>query len=146
MSVVFLGLLLGVAGAAAAMVALRYIRKQMASRHWPTATGTVSSSTVSKRRGPGLPYRVRLDYRYEVGGVAYGGERTMYSASSSHGHRAADAQPEGSLIVVHHHPMRPDLSVIKPGWSGMHVLSLVMGLALVAAGNVINVMAAMQDV
>ena len=146
MGIVFLGFLLGIVGAAGVMVSLRYIWKQMASRHWPTATGTVSSSVVARRRGPGLPYKVRLDYRYEVGGVAYGGKRTMYSSSSSHGHSAADAQPEGRQVVVHHHPVRPELSVIKPGWSGLHVLSLMTGLALAAVGNIINVMSATQGV
>ena len=130
-----------------AVMSLRDFRMGRASRGWPTVPCEVLSSSVNVP-DPGVEpnpvyYSIQIEYRYEVAGRAYVGDR--YGLTSSLRRRQADevvaSLSPGTRTTCYVDPHDPTKALMVPGGSGaiaglwIAIVLLFLGLpALALAG------------
>ena len=123
----------------------RLIPGALRSRHWPKAPGFVERRErpsfwfgLLTDDGPRLVFR----YTYEVDGTTHSGRRVFFGDDLVRTVRddTTETYPAGSTVTVHHHPSKPWVSVLEPGWHREITVPLVLGvvflvLGIVAAGT-----------
>lgn len=115
------------------------IRSGARSADWPAVQGEVLRSSVTRSggsRSSGSRSSLVFDYRYEVGGTVYEGDRVSFTAIQLR--RIPNAYPVGDTVAVYHDPADPNASVLEPGVAmGAAIVSLVPFLLFSAVGFVL---------
>ncbi len=115
----------------------------LASSNWPTVEGVVVSSGVERgSSGTGTSrstsYHAKVDYTYEVDGVAYQAERVSFkdaiSKSRGHAEEISNSYKVGQAVVVAYDAEDPGNAVLEPGLSPASFIYLAFGLALLGLG------------
>lgn len=129
----------------------RLIRKAQASAEWPTANGTIKSSTVDvererERDSEGdihyeTKYIPNIVYQYQVEGMDYIGERVSFGGTSSsnqaRAYKLTHQYPEGAEVTVYFNPEDPHDAVLQPGTTWTTYVVLVMGVVFTLTGALI---------
>ncbi|MGD1086190.1 MAG: DUF3592 domain-containing protein [Verrucomicrobiota bacterium] len=105
----------------------RGIFKQLESRHYPSATGTVTHSEVTTHHGSkgGTSYKANINYRFDVAGKAFTGSRLRFNPSfsdSASANSLVAAHRLGSTVQVFYNPNDPQDSLLFPGVNGSDFL------------------------
>jgi hypothetical protein len=82
---------------------------------WPTLQATVEQVLVRSYPGrAGTIYRAEINYSYRVNGDYYAGHYTgdLFS-SEAEVDDLVEHFPKGTIVQVHVHPRKPELSVLK---------------------------------
>jgi hypothetical protein len=104
----------------------------LASRDWPKTQGIVVNSSVEEwfsARG-GYSYTLVANYRYDVGGKRYAGNRVRLVNQRQPGDQQQGLQelakvaPAGKSCVVYYDPANPTKSCLLPGTSSFHIVFL----------------------
>lgn len=108
------------------------IYKQLESRHFPAATGTIISSEVTTHHTSkgGTSYNAAVTYRFTVDGKYFEGSRIRFGmtvSSRSYATSIVNAHPSGSTVQIFYNPANPQESVLSPGLEG---LDLVLAMFL----------------
>lgn len=128
------GLFLLAIGIVLAGIGVVVARRDSDSRGWPTVEGTVQrTSVVAKRHGVAS---VETEVAYRVRGEAYTRVETVVGDVSLRSSReeAIRRLPPGQVVVVHHDPIRPQVSRVRTGIGQPAVLYLALGLVTAAIG------------
>lgn len=123
---------------------LQAVKKARASESWPTAAGTVRSSTVretvSRSKGSTRrSYSANITYGYEVAGTAFAGDKVSFGGSPSHNfsgqaQAVCDRYPTGKAVTVRYNPEKPAEGVLEsttPSKSMPIIFTVVIGLITV---------------
>jgi hypothetical protein len=99
------------------------IYKQYESQHYPSVTGTITHSEVQSHRTSkgGTSYDAVINYRYEIGGQTFEGNKLRFGikvSSSANAYAAVSAHPPGSTAQVFYNPANPQESLLSPGVNG----------------------------
>jgi hypothetical protein len=113
----------------------------LASSAWPSTSGTVIVSDVqanSAAKG-GEFYRVRVEYRYEVGGNEFVGNCLFFGdwvevPMSFMARRYTDRYRQGSKITVFYDPRKPWNAVVEPGVHGLILYGCLGGFVFALFG------------
>jgi hypothetical protein len=137
-------------------IAMSDYLKATASKNWPTANATITTSTIEetmtvvKFRGMKPFYKPIIRYTYSVDGTSYDGDRiaTLYpdgSIQQSWASGIVSQYPLNATVPVYYDPNRHDYAVLEPGLSSdnifVFVLSsvfLVLGLVLTIASSIVR--------
>ncbi|HEY2329635.1 MAG TPA: DUF3592 domain-containing protein [Verrucomicrobiae bacterium] len=97
--------------------------KQYESGHYPSVTGTITHSEIKTHHSSkgGTSYSAAMEYRYEVGGQKFTGEKVRFGmavSSSANATATVNAHPVGSATEVFYNPGDPQEAVLSPGVSG----------------------------
>lgn len=111
-----------------------------ASAAWPTVTGTVTHSEVTRHTSTSkgrtrTSYNARIEFDYEIDGVRHHGNRRTYrvtSASQSGAQEAVDRYPVGSTVIVSYDPNDRTRAVLEPGWDWSNAIPVGVGLFAIA--------------
>lgn len=135
------GLFLVVTAGFVAYSSWQGLQEAMASSHWPSVPGRITSSGTVILTGRHGSEGADIHYTYAVGAKRFNGSRLEvvdYSANTSHATDAVAEFQEGRDVPVYYDPARPERSVLRPGatWFAytLPVLAVVMvlfGIALV---------------
>lgn len=141
------GLIVLAAGAAGTYLFGRPLVRTWISRRWPHAEGTVTRTTVDEiapRQAGGRPtYKLRISYRYAVGGKSYDGDRFSFAndspASRMNQFIVAERKnyPNGKRLDVRYDPADPGNAVMDTsiaGWRGVAAAFSVFFLAAALVG------------
>ncbi len=130
-----------VIGLAAVGVGISMTIKSLRSESWPVTDGIAQSSQVKSQSGHkgGTTYSAAVTYTYNVGGVAYTGDKVsigqMSSSSSSYALATVSRYPVGKTISVHYAPGDPADVVLEPGIHGGTWICLGVGTAFALFGT-----------
>jgi hypothetical protein len=99
------------------------VYKQFESQNYPSVAGTITHSEVTSHRTSkgGTSYDAVINYRYEIGGQEFDGEKLRFGikvSSSENAHAAVNAYPLGSTAQVFYNPANPQESLLSPGVNG----------------------------
>ncbi len=118
--------------------------KGMKAKNWPTAQGKVVSSRVTtniSRDSDGdrsTTYGAEINYRYEVDGYEYSGDRRSFADYSSSNRRRAEKIiarfAPGAEVDVYYRPDDPEKSVLEPGINLVSVLFLLLPAIFLVVG------------
>lgn len=118
--------------------------KGMRAKNWPTVQGKVVNSRVTtsvSRDSDGdlsTTYGAEIDYRYEVDGYEYSGDRRSFADYSSSNKRRAEKIvarfASGADVPVYYSPDDPQKSVLEPGINLVSVLFLLLPGIFVVVG------------
>ncbi len=116
------------------------IVQRFRGKSWPSVTGEITESSVVKGEGtdtdgwPQTSHKLRVAYRYEVGGQAFTGDRISHGSVTSYGQRSdADKElrkyPKGPVDVLYNPQDHGEdaLHMDSAGW--------VFGPILIALGG-----------
>jgi hypothetical protein len=150
-----LSVILGLVGLWVLGLGLRRMAQASRSRRWPTAQGTLLSSTVAQRSAPPLRrdeddedappappqtlYRPQVEYRYSVGPQAFTGTslalEELEVSSEEHARKHAARYVPGSPVTVYYDPQNPGRAVLEPGVRAVSWALPVVGVVfLIATG------------
>jgi hypothetical protein len=91
-----------------------------ASRARPSIQGRIESITIRRTQGGrGLRRRVHVKYDYAVDGTTFRASFLRYRYFGSlftDADDVANSYPPDLPVTVHHHPRRPSMSVLEPGF------------------------------
>jgi hypothetical protein len=123
-----------IGGLIAAVWSSLRIASGVASLRWPSTTGRVRARDIDDT---GQRYQLILEYSYEVNGVPYRGRRISFDFPLGRKEFEAGTllfykYPPGKEITVYFDPQSPYRSVIERGVSWQLLLSLSVGIGLVA--------------
>lgn len=140
----FLGVFLFV-GAAVLVFGVVQLRKALASKDWPTVSGTIiSAEMISRTRqresgGSITVYGAAVVYRYSVNGEEYESDRISYgsfsSSDRSHARSVLETYPPGRSVAVHYDPDEPGTAVLEIGIGTGNFILLGVGSAFVLFGG-----------
>lgn len=128
-------LLIGIAGQ----------KKAAKSAAWPTASGTVLSSSIIEKSSmdddgaSSSSYEPRVVYQYSIMGTAYEGKRISFGANQFDRRMAekiSAAYPAGAQVTVHYNPEKPGEGVLETKARG-GMLFTVLGIILLVIGVVV---------
>ncbi|MEW6406388.1 MAG: DUF3592 domain-containing protein, partial [Chloroflexota bacterium] len=93
-------------------------RKAAAARNWPVARGTVTLSTLERRRsssGSGSVSYPVVYYTYEAGGQRYESNRIApgMEVGGTGSDKVVARYPAGSTVDVHYNPQNPAEAVLE---------------------------------
>ncbi len=120
-------LLIGIAGQ----------KKAAKSAAWPTASGTVLSSSIIEKSSmdddgaSSSSYEPRVVYQYSIMGTAYEGKRISFGEKNAGRKKCNEIvarYPAGSLVNVRYNPEKPDEAVLESsarGSTGNIILGIV---------------------
>lgn len=124
-------LLIGIGVVVAACVGFIYgawnVYHGHASEAWPTALGTIETSSLVRRRSDSPP-RPAVTYFYEVEGRRYQSDRIWFDTTRythDEGIHAETEYPVGKQVLVRYRPSSPDIAVIRPGTQSSAWIMLV---------------------
>ena len=117
---------------------------------WPTAEGTVLSTSISserkrtgtrKKRRTKTMYTAHVRYRYTVDGKRYESRKIGPSQSSTSSRSSAqavlDRYPSGSKIQAIYNPDDPREAYLEPGGGGFALILILAGGLLLAGGGAV---------
>lgn len=144
--VVWIGVLVGLAGIGIAVAAYCEGLAGEASAGWPRAPGFVESASVVEIPTRVTSYHAEIRYRFTVQGRSYTGDRLSYNFKPSDKDgcaRVVGRYPPGCQVQVSYDPADPSSNVLEPGTAdGTHLkmalLCMVipgLGLATIALGG-----------
>jgi len=125
------------------LIAASALRMQRiwSSASWPTVQGMVEVSELEF--DPILrnttKYTLKLIYHYVVDGQKYEGRQVSFAGNTSYVgrtgsekgvQRVLQAYPQGSLVLVYHHPSRPGKSVLETRIPATLYKTLLFGLIM----------------
>lgn len=86
------------------------------SSSWPSLPATVEQVLVNSYSGrTGTTYRAEISYSYEVNGDYYAGyHKGDLCSSEAEVDDFVEQYPKGTIVQVHVHPQKSELSVLKP--------------------------------
>jgi hypothetical protein len=92
-------------------------RERHARQSFAQTQGVIVCSEIVRNQGSDGPtYSAEIQYRFEVGGRSFEGDRYAYTAWSSsdrgHARKIVERHPVGSGVVVHYDPADPAESVL----------------------------------
>ena len=93
------------------------------SRSWPTTTGKVISSKITRSIDidTGTDYFPRVQYEYQVDNKTYRSKNVSFVGSFGSGKKAAEDRvkqyPVGQEVTVYYHPNKPKKATLEPGAS-----------------------------
>ncbi|NJN22008.1 MAG: DUF3592 domain-containing protein [Leptolyngbya sp. RL_3_1] len=142
-------------GAALLVFGMSFLYTAIASRHWPTAAGTIQKvAVVSELSSSGTTraytYHYAVTYEYGVNEQTYRSDRyslgTGATASKRYRERsealtASRDYPAGGAVTVYYDPKDPASAVLKPGANFGTYVPLVMGLMALPGGLALLVVA-----
>ncbi len=107
------------------------------ARGWPTAPGTVLSSSIHTTRGSkgGTSYACRVLYEFQVDGIRHEGRKLDALEVHSSGSGAQEdlmTYAPGKPCVVHYNPEDPSESCLRPGPGVLQIIFLTIGLVFCA--------------
>ena len=118
--------------------------KGMKAKNWPTAPGKVVNSRVTRSVSQdsdgdrSTTYGAEINYRYEVDGYEYSGDRRSFADYSSSNRRRAEKIvlrfAPGTDVDVYYRPDDPEKSVLEPGINLVSVLFLLLPVIFVVIG------------
>lgn len=114
-------------------VGVPMVREAKASTNWPTVEGVVSVSKVkSQRRDNKTMYSHHIEYKYEVAGQPFEGDRVWVGATGSSSMRsfadkAVARYPVGKQVEVYYNPEEPGSCVLEPGATWTSYLPVGIG-------------------
>ena len=102
------------------------------SASWPTARGEIESCKMhSHRDSEGSSYGCEVDYRYQVNGETYQGDRIAFGYNNTNykqPHKQIERHlKQGRYVQVHYNPQDPSQSVLSTGTSSNTWLPIVFG-------------------
>jgi hypothetical protein len=133
------GVVFMLAGTALLFYVLLQLGRAYQSRRWLAMSGTVLFTSIRRHRGRGVGYEPVVRYRYEWDGLAYEGDRLVFSAISVTG-SLDDAEqllkqfPVGSQIPIRVCSTKRQLSVIKPGFEPAWWIPLAFSILSIMGG------------
>jgi len=116
-----------------AYASLVVIPRAVRSPQWPHVVGHIHTREV-KEDLDGV--RIRFGYSYRVHGVSYIGRRVFFGDDMSrYGSKGTtELYPQSCAVKVYYHPMRPNVSVLEPGWHNEILGQFLLGLILMVLG------------
>lgn len=136
-------LLIGVIGLAIFLFGWLQVRKSNASAAWPTVPGVIAGASIRQDESgddEGASLGIHLDYRFQVGGRNYAGNRIRFDETRYDTTKKAQTElakyPVGMQVQVYYDPQNPANCVLqrsnRTGW-GLLVIGAVITLAAIAA-------------
>jgi Protein of unknown function (DUF3592) len=132
------------AGIGVLIYGLLNVAGAIASRSWPTATGQVTASTVTRGSSGGggttrsSGYKPHVEYTYRVGERDHHGSRIAFgndiAKSQSHARQIADRYAVGTAVEVAYDPNDPANSALETGLSLESFAVPGFGVVLIGAG------------
>jgi len=111
------GVIAIVIGAVPYLVQFRQGLRADASKKWPTASGTVTSSALEQSPDNKRRYRASVQYSYRAGGKGYQGSRVFWGGNEGrqrHMASVVESYPAGAKVRVHYDPNNPADAVLDP--------------------------------
>jgi hypothetical protein len=106
-----------------------------ASYAWKSVSGKIRSAQVVERNQVGEPgVRPSIVYEYDVdtrrftGALIVFGMQDNVFSGSGFARRYLQRYPEGSQVRVYYDPLRPEHSVLEPGWSLWTLVPMLTGI------------------
>ncbi len=125
-------------------------RQAQASLNWPTTTGTIQTSEITKSfQKNKTKYSPSVSYAYEVDGTprtsnfiwASGGDS---SSDKSKQQAVVDKYPVGSAVKVFYDPENPEFAILEPGITSTNYIVLGGGGAILLAGVIMALVTVVQ--
>ena len=115
-----------VIGFGISIAGLYELGRGLASRHWVSTAGEVLSSRIEESSGyeGDTVFRPVIEYRYQVDGQHYEGDRLCFGSESV---SAVERYSPGSTVAVYYDPVRPGNAVLEPGPRWDNLLLIVIG-------------------
>lgn len=119
----------------------RNIQRSLASVHWPTTTGTVTSSETNatatrgdRRTAGSITYYTDTKVHYEVDGRGYSTDlvhfgQTFGSGDSSEAALKRMRYPPNKAVTVSYNPAAPEVAALRPGLHSDAFWLVIAGLA-----------------
>jgi len=88
-----------------------------ASKKWPTASGTITASSLEQSPDNKRRYRAALGYSYRVGGKDYQSTRVFWGGNEGrekHMASVVETYPAGTKVRVFYDPNNPAEAVLNP--------------------------------
>jgi uncharacterized protein DUF3592 len=113
------------------------------SSTWQTAAGTVLDtrlvSSSGSGRNSGTRYSAHVAYMYNVGGQSFVGDKLSFGrltrgSGYDDSQRLLQRYRRGTVVTIHYDPMRPERSVLEPGWTWGSVMMAAMGTLFALLG------------
>ena len=103
------------------------------SRHWPTAPGIITESSLQSKYNPAdrreRSLSVRITYRYPVNGTFYTNDVVSYGQGYfENEYTQVRLHPQGSRVDVHYDPGNPARAVLDTGAGLVPLLALLAGV------------------
>ena len=116
-------------------------KKAAASQNWPSTTGQITDSHVSRSQSTDsdgetiASYSARVAYTYQVGGQTYSGENIAFGFNPSYNNQpkaqaAAARYPMGSQVSVYYDPGNPSDAVLERQAPGSKV-GMIVGIIFI---------------
>lgn len=100
--------------------------QQTRAATFPTTDGVITRSAVKTvRDSDGNSHRFDVAYTYTVAGQRYAGTRyssTEMGTNTLAWHKVRDELPVGSRVSIAYNPNAPAESMLKPGFTGFHLM------------------------
>jgi hypothetical protein len=121
------------------------IKGSRESGSWPTAQGTIRSSSVSKRTTRDSNHRTRttcypkVGFQYQVDGRNYTSSRIAFGTGDTGGsakwaRKIVNKYPVGKTVMVYYNPQDPQYGVLESGITWRSIIFLLAGIAFFGAG------------
>ncbi|MGC1780247.1 MAG: DUF3592 domain-containing protein [Xanthobacteraceae bacterium] len=111
------GVIAIVIGAVPYIVQFRQGLRADASKKWPSASGTITSSALERLPDRKWRYRAALQYRYRAGGKDYQSSRVFWGGNEGrekHMASVVETYPAGAKVRVFYNPNDPAEAVLDP--------------------------------
>ncbi len=139
-------LVLLLVGATISVLGVRGLVLAIASKQWPSAEGTIISSSVEESHGtdsnhrPTTFYHVRISYRFVVDGRNYSGNRVAFGdigrGDPKYSRAVVSRYPRGKNVVVFYRAGDPPECLLEPGVHAQALILPGIGFLLLGLGVV----------
>jgi hypothetical protein len=131
MARLFLGMFF-IIGLGISILGVKLIWEAYESQNWPSVQGKIISPPVERESTRlKIGFRTRIQYAYEAGGKRFLGDRIalgplvgLYGPSDKH---LARKYPKETIVTVYYNPIRPEQSVLEPGFNRNIILIVIFG-------------------
>jgi hypothetical protein len=135
-------------GVALAWGGARMLVRAWSSEHWPTAQGSVLSSSVETLRSKrSVTFRPHVRYSYSVGSERYTSDTIAFGSTDAGDSRDAKEYvsrfPAGSSVSLHYSPDDPSVACLDCGSAGVADYVVTLGgvaLALFAVSGLVDLL------
>jgi Protein of unknown function (DUF3592) len=121
------------------------IKGSRESGNWPSAQGTISSSSVSKRttrdsnNRTKKTYYPKVGYHYQVDGRKYISHRIAFGTGETGGsekwaRKIVNKYPVGKTVTVYYNPQDPNYGVLESGFTWRSVIIFLSGILFFVVG------------
>jgi len=111
------GVIAIIIGAVLYIVQFRHGLRAEASKKWPTASGTVTASTLEQLPDNKWRFRAAVQYGYRAGGKNYQSSRVFWGGNEGreqHMASVVETYPAGAKVRVYYDPNDPAEAVLDP--------------------------------